>query len=341
MLTTVTEQHCYSEVLNVSEERFDRDMDKMDIDDTDNVKPMIITAVIVLNVILNSIVIAVIARYPQLREDRTTLFMFSLILSDLANACTAMPIGAVLCSSAMPEKLKGNIFLPKMNALCSVWFTVTSMHSVCGVTICKMVAITNPLRCEQVITRNRCYITICGIWFIGALMGAIMAYYAVSWDGTACMYTATNLKINIAFVFVILAVTILCPFVGQIYSTARIVSAILRTHRQIAAQVLSLGSERNSVASVPSLTLKTVRSGRNVLIICLAFVVLTIPLIIYAAMALMGMRYLFPLWFNFFVIWTFTSNTFVNSLIYIFVFRSVRNKTAKMFGAICEVYTRS
>ena len=105
--------------------------------------------------------------------------------------------------------------------------------------------------------------------------------------------------------------------------------------------MISLGGESNSVGSIPSLTLKTVRSGRNVLIICLAFAVLTIPLIIFSAMSLMGMRYLFPLWFNFFVIWTFTSNTFVNSLIYIFVFRGVRDKTAKMFRAILELYTRS
>ena len=308
----------------------------MDIDDTDNVKPMIITAVIVLNVILNSIVIAVIARYPQLREDRTTIFMFSLILSDLANACTAMAISAGLCSSAMPEKLKGNIFLPKMNAFCSVWFTVTSMHSLCGVTLCKMVAITNPLRCEQVITRNRCYITICVLWFFGALVGAIVSYYVVSFDGMVCMYIATISNENVGFMFVVLIVAILCPMVGQIYSTARIVFAILRTHRQITEQVISLGGESNSVASVPSLTLKTVRSGRNVLIICLAFVVLTIPFILHTAMSLMRMRYLFPVWFNFFVIWTFMSNSFVNSLIYIFVFRSVRDKTAKMFCVICE-----
>ena len=168
-------------------------------------------------------------------------------------------------------------------------------------------------------------------------MGAIVSYYVVSFDGEVCMYIATISKDNVGFMFVVLIVAFLCPTVGQIYSTARIVFAILRTHRQITAQVISLGGESNSVASIPSLTLKTARSGRNVLIICLAFVVLTSPFILHAAMSLMGMRYVFPVWFNFFVIWTFLSNTFVNSLIYIFVFRGVRDKTAKMF---CVIYER-
>jgi len=168
-------------------------------------------------------------------------------------------------------------------------------------------------------------------------MGAIVAYYVVAWDGIVCMYVANISKDSVGVLFVVLIVSILCPVVGQIYSTARIFLAILRTHRQITAQVTSMGGDSNSVASIPSLTMKTVRSGRNVLIICLAFVLSTSPFILHTAMSLMGMRYLFPVWFNFFVIWTFLSNTFVNSLIYIFVFRGVRDKTAKMFCVICEL----
>ena len=57
------------------------------------------STVIVLNIALNTLAIAVIARYPQLREDRATLFMFSLALSDLANGCTTMPVSAAVCSS--------------------------------------------------------------------------------------------------------------------------------------------------------------------------------------------------------------------------------------------------
>ena len=45
----------------------------MDVTLFDVLKPVIISAVIVMNISLNTIVIAVIVRHPQLREDRTTV----------------------------------------------------------------------------------------------------------------------------------------------------------------------------------------------------------------------------------------------------------------------------
>ena len=66
----------------------------MDSSDVHVIKTLVICAVIIVNMILNSLVIAVIARYPQLREDRTALFVFSLTSSDLALGCTVMPISA-------------------------------------------------------------------------------------------------------------------------------------------------------------------------------------------------------------------------------------------------------
>ena len=45
------------------------------------VKTVIISAVIVLNISMNCLVIAVIARYPAMREDRTTMFVVGLSIS--------------------------------------------------------------------------------------------------------------------------------------------------------------------------------------------------------------------------------------------------------------------
>ena len=75
-------------------------LDMMNRNEYSYIKTPVICVIIILNVIMNSLVIAVIARYPQLREDRTTLFMFSLSVSDLAVGCTFMPITAALCSGA-------------------------------------------------------------------------------------------------------------------------------------------------------------------------------------------------------------------------------------------------
>ena len=308
----------------------------MELSEYDNIKSTVITSVIVLNITLNGLAIAVIVRYPQLREDRTTLFMFSLLMSDLACGCTGMPISAAVCSSVTPSVQHEINFLPKIHAVVSVWFSVTSMHSLCWVTLCKMVAITNPLRYEQILTRNRCYYIIYGTWLTGALMAAIVAYYAESWYLKSCSYDITLSKGDVGLMFVFVIIAILCPVVMLVYSTARIFRAILRTHRQIAAQVISIGGENSHVVTIPSLTLKSVRSGRNVLIVCAAMVVLTIPYVVYVIMHLIRLRDGMPSWLMFAAVWIFECNTFMDSLIYIIVFQSVRDKTSDMLRCVYQ-----
>ena len=109
--------------------------DIMNTKDYAGVKSTVISVIIILNIITNSLVIAVIARYPQLREDRTTLFMFSLSVSDLAAGCTFMPISAALCSRATPEVAEMVGLLPKTHAYMMWWFAFNSMHSLCWLTI--------------------------------------------------------------------------------------------------------------------------------------------------------------------------------------------------------------
>ena len=215
--------------------------------------------------------------------------------------------------------------------------TVTSMNSLCWVTVCKMVAITNPLRYEQVLSRNRCYFIICAIWLTGAVTGATLVYSIESWNFAACMYRLTISKGNVSLMFTAVLISIVFPIAGLVYSTTRILLAIFRTHRQIAAQVNSVGVEHSSHVVVPSLTLKSVRSGRNVLIICMALVVLTIPFVVFASMSLLGLTKYIPVWFSFAVTWMLSSNSFINSLIYSFVFRSVRDRTAKMLRQLCKI----
>ena len=90
----------------------------MDIDDFDDIRPAIINAGMVLNITLNVIVVAVIIRYPILREDRATLFMLSLKLSDLANGCAAIPICAAVCSRATPNARRMVQYPPKIHVIC-------------------------------------------------------------------------------------------------------------------------------------------------------------------------------------------------------------------------------
>ena len=167
-------------------------------------------------------------------------------------------------------------------------------------------------------------------------MAAIVTPYVDSWEGDICIYRVNLHGGNVGLLVVVVIIAILCPVSGLVYSTARIFRAILRTHRQITAQVVSIGGENNNVAPVESLTMKSIRSGRNVLIVCLALVISTIPYFIMASVTLLGARDVLPAWYRFGAAWMFVSNTFINSLIYLFVFRSVRDKTFEMFRALCH-----
>ena len=66
---------------------------KINITDFDDIKPVIISAVIMLNITLNIIVIALIVKYPQLRENRATLFMYN-----DAHQCRRVFEGTAKCS---------------------------------------------------------------------------------------------------------------------------------------------------------------------------------------------------------------------------------------------------
>ena len=235
----------------------------------DDYKPAIISAVIITNITLNILVIAVIASYPQLREDRTTLFIFSLTLSDLANGCTAMPISAAVCSNVTPNARDMLQYLPKIQQVCWIWFNYSSMHSICWVAVCKMVAITKPLRYEQLLTRNRCYFIIVCIWLTGAMLATTGTHLFTKWDLNICVFGKPP-KSDYFAVYVIVGIIagLLVPVIVIIYATTKIFCTIIRTHRQITAQLNSISG---AIGNTPSLTLKSIRSGRNVLLICFTF----------------------------------------------------------------------
>ena len=140
----------------------------IDVSNFDEFRAPIISVMIIVNITLNTLSSPLIARHPKLRDGSTTLFVLSLTLSDLTNGYSAMPISASVCSSATLNVRSIVHYFPKIHAIFSIWFNVNSMHSLCLVTMYKMVAVTKPLRYD--LTRSRCYFIICGTWLTGALV---------------------------------------------------------------------------------------------------------------------------------------------------------------------------
>ena len=311
--------------------------------DFDDAKPAIIVVITVLNLALNSLVIAVIVKHPQLREDRTTLFMLSLALSDLAIGCTTMPISALVCSDMFPTVRKEVRHLPRIQAFISAWFLTVSTNSLCWMTLCKMLAITNPLRIETILNRQRCYYIITGIWLSGFVVACTFCIRESSWKLETCVYdihvTPTLPSDTVAVLILGVTIGLLIPQIVIAYSTVKIWNAILQTHRQIAALSSSIGGRIGVYRNTPTMTLKSIHSGRNVLIICLMYFILTIPAGVYAIAVMLRTEDSLPTFFHFLSIWLLFSNTFINSLFYVVLFKCIRRKTIEILKDCGNLFT--
>ena len=310
--------------------------------DYNDVKAVVISAIVVLNIIMNSLVIALVARYPALRQDRTALFIFSLCLSDLASGCTAMPISAAVCSSATPSVRLSPGLLPKIQMFCYWWFTFNSLHSLSWVAVSKLIAITHPLRSEQLLTRRRCYGIIAFNWIVGAVLAASKLSTYGTWNTYFCLARdPVNNKLASMLILLTYLLTVVLPDVVLIVATLMTLVVVLRAHRQICTQVHSIGGV-GAQLNPGHITVQAIRSARNILIICFMSIVLTFPLVAFA-ISRQGIdsNVIRVDMFSFCAIWLYNSNTFMNSFLYLVLYRSVRGKLMDMFANIRHFLSRN
>ena len=310
----------------------------MDIYDYNDVKVVVISAVVVLNITMNGLVIALLARYPALRQDRTALFVFSLCLSDLACGCTALPISAAVCSQATPSvRLNPPWFLPEIQMFCIWWFGFNSQHSLTWVALSKLIAIAKPLRSQELLTRRRCYGIIAFNWIVGAVLAASKFSIYDTWSISVCTGQApVNNTHASALILSTYVVTTITPNVVLIVATVMMFVIVLRTHRRISTQVLSIGGDS---APVNQVTVQTIRSAKNIIIICLMSMALTFPMLLLAVLLhFFGGEELAES-FSFSAVWLYNSNSFMNSFLYLVLYRSVREKCMDMFANVRDCFS--
>ena len=295
-----------------------------------HVKPVVISVVIVLSIATNALVIIVIARYPALRQDRTTLFIFSLCMSDLACGCTSMPISAALCSSATPNVGTLIGYLPEIQRFFIWWFAFISLHSLCWVALSKLIAIASPFRYDLLLTRNRCYGIIIFNWVIGAALAASKFTIAASWNMTICSYRSlANSGLETMWMLSTYVVSIIIPEIALIVATAKMLAVVLRARIQICAQIQSI---EGGAVNTGMITVQAIRSAKSILIICFVSVTLIVPLLAFAVLKhVIGNENVTSV-LSFSALWLYNSNSFMNSLLYLVLYRSVREKTIRMFA---------
>lgn len=296
-----------------------------------DIKPAIIGAEVILNLTLNTLLIVVLARYSQLREDRSALFMLSLSAADLATGCIVLPIGAAVCSRATPSILDDLRYLPPISSLALWWFGFVSFYSLCWLTMSKAVAIVMPYRSEQLLSRTRCYILITMTWIIGFLLASVSFKVDATWNTDMCTSGYTNQTGLRAFYMAYFVVAAILPRVLLVYGTIRIFIVVMRTHRQIAAQAQSIAIIGIATQETGTVTAQSLRSSTNVLVVCLVSIILTTPSFVFMIIR-NATDMTFPPMLAFAAFVLFEFNTIMDSLLYLLLFRAVRKKTCDMLN---------
>ena len=295
-----------------------------------------ISSVVVLIVVLNSTVIAVIVKYQQLRDNPTHLFMFSLFGADLVLGIMVVPITATLCSITSIAKEKDS-YLVAIQFAGQRWCFFASLLSLSFVTMSKMVSLTRPLHCDRIFSKTRCYVIVATIWLTGAVLVLLWSQASISWSIDMCISRPSQVTNLSSIIRVIYLAFLFVGLIASSYATVKIIHVIYRTHLHMTSQVHSIGGNTAATATDVSLTLMSIRSGKNVLIICGVTLILNIPLIAYgAALSIYDGVGLWPS-FGFIAVKIASCNTFVNSLLYLFLFRSVRTKAATMFRELFDM----
>ena len=117
---------------------------------------------------------------------------------------------------------------------------------------------------------------------------------------------------------------------GLIVATAMMFVVVLRARRQICAQIRSIGGQ-GATENTGLVTVQTIRSAKNIIIICVVSIALNAPLFSFAVLRHAIKDYHIPEAYRFINAWLYNSNSFTNSLVYLVLYRSVRNKIVKNF----------
>ena len=276
----------------------------------------------VANIVLNSLVMIVIARTPTLREDRTTLFVFSLAASDLAFGVGIMTTSTVLCSH---PGIRSDA-LVSILGIVAAWLTLTSLYNLCSVSVCKMVVVVYPLRCTTLVTERRCYFVIFVNWAASFVLTSPLYMVDISCSQEMCFVQMEGVKDIWAYAVVLQVTGAIVPLAVMVFANCSIFAVSVRVLNKVAAEGTHISENNTPVLSQRTLVMsmrQSVRASRNIIVIRSVYI-----LLVAVGVTVTNMNSINedgkPKRSQFVVLWLFFSNTFVNSLLYIVLHRSVR-----------------
>ena len=144
---------------------------------------------------------------------------------------------------------------------------------------------------------------------------------------------------NSAYMFAVEAMCALLPMIVMIYANVRMFLVVVRVTRQVsAAGVSAVGNHvvagSNAIGpfqqSPASAMTRSVRSSRNIIIICFAYVSMVMSILVVLSTHSITQK-MKTSDVEFAIVWVFFANTFINSFLYIVLHRSLRKAVKNLF----------
>ena len=298
---------------------------------------LVAVAVSLTTLSVNGFAIFSIVASEALRADMTARLMLSLAISDLGSGLFVSGLSAVALLrfdvvTATPSSSSSTAVMSDAIALfqscAAIFFANSSVWHLAIVSVVKCVTIANPLNYHRLLTGGRVAAAAAGIWTLNFVYATFPLYV----DAGVTFQTVTGLSgfphATPALVG-ILIVAFLLPSAVITASNARIF-AIVRQHQRTiapsAAASTSGGLDQVSWNADVGWFLRSVRSARNIFVICIVYWSTFVPTIVTFSWRTR------PTWFWFVANWIFVCHSIFNSLLYIVLHKTVRRQIRKVFG---------
>jgi len=199
-------------------------------------------------------------------------------------------------------------------------------------------AVVYPLRYLALVTERRCYYVIVWNWTASLILTApIYFLIEVSWSEDLCFVRGGKVSSGNTLAYLLVSQVIggFLPMALMVYANVRMFIVVVRVMHQVAADIVPSGAGTNaSVLQQHTLSMslfRSVRSSRNIIIICSVFVcIISLEEIVVLTVSLHQTQQQ-PSGVEIAAMWLFFNNSSINSLLYIVLHRCVRTALMHLF----------
>ncbi|XP_013406629.1 5-hydroxytryptamine receptor 4 [Lingula anatina] len=280
-------------------------------------------AIILCSILGNISVIVAVWTYPKLYEQKASIFIVNLSITDLCNAIFVM---IWTCCALITDGWPFGIMWCRFQCAFNYWLIIVSMQTLAWISVDRYHSIAHPLQYADYLTTKKIMMMLSFSW----ILGLIFAFVPVFLDWVHYDYWEVVCAINwhyqqdMAVFYVVIAfiVCFLVPAVIMVGCYSCIAYAANKCARRIEACVVprsqSIASDSNSTGT--SQTTKLIQSNtkviKSLIIVVAVFFVCMTPFCVTKLLKVVFYNNIVPGWLNAFSTWVQFLSSASNPFIY-------------------------